>query len=86
MTGATWFAQDWYGYSMFLMVAGFCLLVSSLFDGLVPWISATAQTQATVGAGCILIVAVQRLEAVLEGITDFKREYWRTRKEPSESE
>ena len=80
MTGASWTAHDWYKTSMFFGCVAVLLFFSAL-SGLFANIGlpASAETQATVEVGCILLL-LQRVEAMLEELTDFKRDYWQALK------
>ncbi len=83
MTGANWTAHDWYKTSMFYGFVAILLFFSAMSGGRMfayIGIPASAETQATVGVGCILLLLLQRLEAVLEELTDFKRDYWKAHK------
>lgn len=57
MTGASWTAHDWYKTSMFFGCVAVLLFFSAL-SGLFANIGlpASAETQATVGVGCILLL------------------------------
>jgi len=72
---------------MFFLLVGVLLFFSAMSDGKLLaslGLPASAQTQAIVGVGFLLFVVLQRLEAVLEELTDFKRDYWQAHKETSE--